>query len=173
MQQIADRAGVAKATVHYYFGTKQKLYEEVLSSVLDSWMIISEGFGQSEDPRKTLENYIRAKLNYSFEHPYGSKVWANEIIHGAPFLSDHLSTVFKCWEVKTSKRIKQWAQQGIIPPINPRYFLYMIWATTQHFADFDAQIESLNGGLPLNKKQKNEVVDTVLQVFLRGVGLES
>jgi len=171
MQQIATRAALPKANVHYYFRTKRALYEAVLERVLTLWTAVSVNFGEGGDPTEEFSLYIRRKLEYSFNHPYGSKVWANEVIHGAPLLNEHLSTALRDWEREIESQIKNWIDQKKIAVVNPRYLLYMIWACTQHFADFEAQIQSLNDGLPLSSQQREEVIESVTTIFLRGLGL--
>ena len=67
--------------------------------------------------------------------------------------------------------IQGWIDAGQMAPVNPRHLLYMLWATTQHYADFGHQIETLNGGAPLTDRQWQEATETVKTIILRGVGL--
>ena len=85
-QEIADLAGLPKANVHYYFKTKKDLYNKVLEDVVVVWKNEADAFNHAEDPAAAISEYIRSKMEYSFTRPFGSKVWANEIIHGAPVL---------------------------------------------------------------------------------------
>jgi TetR/AcrR family transcriptional regulator len=48
----------------------------------------------------------------------------------------------------------------------------MIWASTQHYADFDYQVIALNGHQPLSDAQFDAAVQTITAVVLRGIGLE-
>ncbi|MFT5505855.1 MAG: TetR/AcrR family transcriptional regulator, partial [Gammaproteobacteria bacterium] len=52
---------------------------------------------------------------------------------------------------------------------NPRYLLYMIWASTQHYADFSTQINVLNGGQPLSDDAFEEAKQTLVDVILKGL----
>ena len=88
MQLIADVAGLPKANVHYYFKTKKDLYTAVLEDIVVVWKKDAEAFDQSDDPTIALTEYIKSKMHHSFKRPYGSKVWANETLHGAPVLGD-------------------------------------------------------------------------------------
>ncbi|MEJ2445566.1 MAG: TetR family transcriptional regulator C-terminal domain-containing protein, partial [Exilibacterium sp.] len=68
-------------------------------------------------------------------------------------------------------QIQRWIDNGEILPIDPQHLLYMIWATTQHYADFNYQIKLLNNGKELNKKQRELALENVVGIVLRGVGL--
>jgi TetR/AcrR family transcriptional regulator len=172
-QEIADLAGLPKANVHYYFKTKKDLYNKVLEDVVVVWKNEADAFNHAEDPAAAISDYIRSKMEYSFTRPFGSKVWANEIIHGAPVLGDEkLARFLSIWEKRKTIQINRWAKQGKIIPVDPHYLLFMIWATTQHYADFEHQIRVLNGNKSLTKKQQKKATDTVIGIILRGIGLE-
>jgi len=172
-QEIADLAGLPKANVHYYFKTKADLYTAVLEDIVVVWKRDADAFGMSADPVVALSEYIRSKMRHSFERPYGSKVWANEIIHGAPVLGDEkLAEFLNIWEKQKTVQIQEWIEQGKIRPIDPHYLLYMIWATTQHYADFEHQIKVLNDGASLDATQQQDATNNVIEIILRGIGLE-
>jgi TetR/AcrR family transcriptional regulator len=172
-QEIADLAGLPKANVHYYFKTKKDLYNTVLEDVVVLWKKDADAFNKSDDPATAISDYIRSKMEYSFARPFGSKVWANEIIHGAPVLGDEkLARFLTIWEKRKTIQLGRWAKQGKILPVDPHYLLFMIWATTQHYADFEHQIRVLNGKKSLSKKQQKTATDTVIGIILRGIGLE-
>ena len=166
-------AGLPKANVHYYFNTKKELYNAVLEEVVGEWKQDADAFNQSDDPATAISNYIRSKMEYSFSRPFGSKVWANEIIHGTPVLGDaKLARFLSIWEKRKTIQLNRWAKQGKILPVDPHYLLFMIWATTQHYADFEHQIRILNGSKPLSKKQQEKATNTVIEIILRGIGLD-
>ena len=51
-------------------------------------------------------------------------------------------------------------------PIEPKILFYMIWATTQHYANAAHEISTLEGGAPLDdeafERAKRQVVETIL-----------
>jgi TetR/AcrR family transcriptional regulator len=49
----------------------------------------------------------------------------------------------------------------------------MIWATTQHYADFGHQITTLNEGKELSDEQWEEAKRTATEIILRGIGIAS
>jgi len=171
MARIADQAGVAKANVHYYFATKEDLYRRVIDTIFHVWLNAADSLDQSDEPVEALTRYIHTKMDLSRDRPLGSKVWANEIIQRAPIIQDYLETRLKEWTEDRGQMIQTWIDQGKMKPIDTRYLLYMIWATTQHYADFGHQIKTLNDGTELSDTQWQQAKKTVTEIILRGIGL--
>ena len=172
MQAIADGANLPKANLHYYFPTKQELYRQVVERIFNIWLDAAESFDTQANPEEALGTYIRKKMEISRSHPYGSKVWANEVIHGAPIIHDYLETTLTEWTDSRIEVIKRWEAEGLIDPVNPRHLLYMIWSTTQHYADFSHQIETLNNGVPFNDAQWAQATKCVTNIILKGIGVQ-
>ncbi|NVK36062.1 MAG: TetR family transcriptional regulator C-terminal domain-containing protein [Rhodobacteraceae bacterium] len=168
---IAERAGLPKANLHYYFSTKLALYRQVVENIFQTWLQAADTFDDCDDPREALTRYIGAKMDISREHPMGSKVWANEILQKAPVIQDYLETTLIDWTNTRIAVIERWVAEGKMAPVDPRNLLYMIWSTTQHYADFHHQIETLNDGKPLNDQQFEIAKQTVINVILAGVGI--
>lgn len=172
MQMIADGAGLPKANLHYYFSSKEMLYRRVVERIFNIWLAAAESFETSASPEVALSTYIARKMELSRQYRYGSKVWANEVMQGAPIIQDYLETTLRDWTETRINVIRRWIAAGQIRPVEPRWLLYMIWATTQHYADFAHQIETLNGGAALSNEQWQDATDTVCGIILRGIGLE-
>ncbi|MEP0236193.1 TetR/AcrR family transcriptional regulator [Roseibium sp.] len=168
---IADRAGLPKANLHYYFPTKLALYRQVVENIFRIWLEAASTFDDCDEPEEALTRYINAKMDISRSHPMGSKVWANEILHKAPVIQDYLETTLGEWTDTRIAVIERWIEQGKMAPIDPRGLLYMIWATTQHYADFNHQIDTLNDGKPLSEQQFAKAKQTVVSIILAGVGI--
>ncbi|MGJ8528423.1 TetR family transcriptional regulator C-terminal domain-containing protein [Maritalea sp.] len=171
-QVIADLAGIPKANLHYYFPTKEALYSQVVQNIFDIWLDAADSFEQNMEPADALASYIDKKMEISRQHPNGSKVWANEVMHGAPIIQDYLETTLKEWTLSREVVIQSWIDKGLIDKVNPKHLLYMIWATTQHYADFVHQVETLNDGLPLDDKAWISATRDVKKIILGGVGLK-
>ena len=172
MADIAAEVQLPRSNLHYYFSTKTELYSAVLLGLLDVWKQDALCFETYDDPRLVLSSYIRAKMNHSRTRPYGSKVWANEIIHGAPSLGLALDASLYDWAKMKEAKIRQWVADKRILAVEPASVLYMIWASTQHYADFDHQVNILNDHKPWSDIQFERAVQTVTSVILRGIGLE-
>ena len=172
MADIAAHVQLPRSNLHYYFSTKTDLYSAVLLALLEVWKQDALCFETYDDPRLVLSSYIRAKMNHSRTRPHGSKVWANEMIHGAPTLGLALDASLYDWAKMKEAKIRQWVQDKRILPVEPSSLLYMIWASTQHYADFDHQVMIINDQQPLSDIQFERAVQTVTSVILRGIGLE-
>ncbi|MEJ8475897.1 TetR/AcrR family transcriptional regulator [Roseibium algae] len=168
---IADKAGIPKANLHYYFPTKLALYRQVVENIFQIWLAAADTFDNYDDPEEALTRYISAKMDISRSHPMGSKVWANEILHKAPVIQDYLETTLCEWTNTRIAVIERWIAEGRMAPIDPRSLLYMIWSTTQHYADFNHQIHTLNHGEPLTDAQFTTAKETVVSIILTGVGI--
>lgn len=170
MQLIADVAGLPKANLHYYFPTKELLYRQVVQHIFEIWLKAADSFDQAEGPEEGIAAYIDAKMDISRDHPNGSKVWASEVMHGAPVIQDYLETTLTEWTNGRIEVIERWISEGRMDPVDPRHLLYMLWATTQHYADFGHQIETLNGDTPLSDQQWDQAKSNVKAIILRGIG---
>lgn len=170
MQLIADMAGLPKANLHYYFPTKEALYRRVVQNIFEIWLDAASSFDDAAGPVEGIGAYVEAKMEISRRHPHGSKVWAAEVMHGAPVIQDYLETTLRDWTNGRISVIQRWIDQGQMAPINPRHLLYMLWATTQHYADFGHQIETLNADQPLTDQQWRDATDSVKAIILRGIG---
>lgn len=170
MQLIADMAGLPKANLHYYFATKEDLYRRVVQQIFEIWLDAASSFDNAPGPVEGIGGYIDAKMDISRSHPSGSKVWASEVMHGAPVIQDYLETTLRDWTDGRIAVIQRWINEGKMKAVNPRHLLYMLWATTQHYADFGHQIQTLNDGKPLTDRQWQEAKASVKDMVLRGIG---
>lgn len=168
---IAREAGIPKANLHYYFKTKSNLYREVLKNVLEDWTAAASTFEAQEDPAEALRTYVSAKMAFSRNRPYGSRVWAREIMSGAPVLDNFLGTTLKAWLNERVRIIRRWIREEKIKPVDPHALMYMIWATTQHYADFERQITILNSGKELSDRLYRQRTEEVVRLVLGSVGL--
>ncbi len=170
MQLIADMAGLPKANLHYYFPTKEALYRQVVQNIFQVWLQAADIFDDAPGPVEGIGAYIDAKMEISRRHPAGSKVWASEVMHRAPVIQDYLETTLVEWTEGRMAVIERWIDEGQMDAIDPRHLLYMLWATTQHYADFGHQIETLNNGAPLTDAQWDAAKASVKSIILRGIG---
>ena len=171
MQLIADMAGLPKANLHYYFATKEDLYRRVVQDIFEIWLHAADSMDNAPGPAEGIGAYIEAKMEISRRHPDGSKVWASEVMHGAPVIQDYLETTLRDWTAGRVRLIERWIDEGKMARVAPEHLLYMLWATTQHYADFSHQITTLNGGAPLSDQQWQEAKDSIKAMILRGIGL--
>jgi TetR/AcrR family transcriptional regulator len=163
---IARRAGVPKANLHYYFATKEALYRAVVERVLTAWLAAAGSFDTSDDPAEALAAYIGAKMDLARAMQLGSRIWSAEIMRGAPIIQDFLDTTLTQWVSSRERVVRRWVAAGKLKPIEPRVLFYMIWATTQQYANAAHEIATLNGGRPLDdaafERAKRQVIETIV-----------
>lgn len=170
---IAKAAGMPKSNVTYYFGSKERLYRTLLDDIIKEWLDAALEIETCHDPKTALTSYIHTKMDLARTRPNGSKVWANEIIHGAPFMQDYLETDLADWLDKRSRVLQQWMDEGKIRRLTPQTIFSMIWAVTQHYADFDHQIVTLNGAKALSADQWQTAKNEITEIILSGIGLNA
>jgi TetR/AcrR family transcriptional regulator len=167
--EIARRAGVPKANLHYYFPTKEGLYRSVIERVLTAWLAAASSFDTSDDPRLALSAYIGAKMDLARLMPLATRIWSAEIMRGAPIIQDFLDTTLTEWVVSRERVVRRWIAAGKLKAIEPRFLFYMIWATTQQYANAAHEMATLNAGAPLSEKAFQRAKSEVIEIILRGV----
>ena len=170
ISRIAATAGIPKSNVIYYFETKQALYRRVVGEIFDVWRDAADTITIDSDPLDALGGYIDTKLELARTRPFGSKVWANEIIQRAPIVQDYLEDELRAWTDDKIAVIQTWIDNGQMREVSPRHLLYAIWASTQHYADFVHQVKTLNDGSDFSDVQWQETKAAVKDILLRGVG---
>ena len=166
---IARRAGVPKANLHYYFPTKEGLYRSVIERVLTAWLAAASSFDTSDDPRLALSAYIGAKMDLARAMPLGTRIWSAEVMRGAPVIQDFLETTLMDWIVSRERVVRRWIAAGTLKLIEPKVLFYMIWATTQQYANAAHEMATLNRGRPLDNRAFERAKTEVIEIILRGV----
>ena len=169
--RIAAEAGLPKSNIVYYYQTKEKLYRNVVENIFNVWREAADVLSPERDPIAALGDYIETKLELARTRPYGSTVWANEIIQRAPVVQDYLEGELRQWTDDRIEVIEYWIAQKQIRPVSARHLLYAIWATTQHYADFKHQIRTLNDDLELTNQQWEDTKRSLRDILLEGVKL--
>ena len=165
VDQIADKAGLSKPNLLYYFKRKEDIYIAVLEQTLDEWLKPLRMLDVGGDPIAELTRYISEKLDMSFANPSASRLFANEILHGAPHIQKFLKGPLRELVEEKVTVIRQWIDAGKIKPVDPPHFIFAIWAVTQHYADFSTQVEAVLG----SADRKAQIKQAVAEILLRGL----
>ena len=171
MQGIADRAGLPKANIHYYFKNKRNLYRVVLRAIIEEWNDGLVTMTVDSDPKTVIEKFVRTKLHQAFTNPNRHKLFAVEVIGGAPHLHDFMSTTMKEWALDKTQVMKTWHSQGKIGIADPLQLLILIWATTQRYAEFETEIVGLMQKKAYDKQDEARAADFLVPFILRGCGI--
>lgn len=145
IDRIAEAAGLSKPNVLYYFQSKEAIHRELLQALLDLWLAPLREIRAEGDPLDQILAYARRKLEMSRDYPRESRLFANEVLQGAPRLTPILGGALRELVDEKSALIETWARQGRIAPIDPHHLLFSIWALTQHYADFEVQVRAVLG----------------------------
>ena len=170
VDQIAARAGVSKSNLLYYFANKEELYVCVLRELLEVWLAPLREFSAEQDPQQAIADYIRRKLVVSRDSPDASRLFCLEMIQGAPLLRGELDGELRRIVEHKSAVIQGWIDSGRLARVDPAHLIFMLWATTQHYADFAVQVQALTGKTLADPVFFEQTVANVQAVALRGVG---
>jgi len=171
MAGIAEGAGLPKANLHYYFGNKEALYLAVLQRTLHDWLVPMDGLTEQADPAQALGAYIRAKMAMSAERPDASKVFANELLHGAQVVGELMRSDLRAMVRRKALVIEHWIAQGRMAAVDTTHLFFTIWAATQTYADFDVQVRAVLGRSTLSARDHERATEHVVSLILRGCGL--
>lgn len=143
VDEIANQSGLSKPNLLYYFPSKEAIFNELMAGLLDTWLDPLRKLDPEGEPMEEILAYVQRKLQMSRDFPRESRLYANEIVQGAPRLAGVIeSDLFQLVEDK-SKVLQDWMDAGKINQTHPKHLLFSIWSLTQHYADFDAQVRRL------------------------------
>jgi TetR/AcrR family transcriptional regulator len=145
IDQIAEAAGMSKPNLLYYFRRKEDIHEALIQRLLKTWLQPLRELDEAGDPITELRSYIHRKLEMARDYPRESRLFANEILQGAPRIMPLLEGELKTLVEEKAEIISNWMRAGRIATTDPRHLLFSIWATTQHYADFDVQVRAVLG----------------------------
>ncbi|MEM7616358.1 MAG: TetR family transcriptional regulator C-terminal domain-containing protein [Pseudomonadota bacterium] len=145
VDQIAQAAGLSKPNLLYYYSSKEAVHQALLSDLLDLWLEPLRQLDPEGDPVREIQGYIRRKLEMSRDYPRESRLFANEMLQGAPRMRGEIDGALKDLVDEKAGVIRAWAAANKIAAVDPYHLIFSIWATTQHYADFDVQVRGILG----------------------------
>jgi TetR/AcrR family transcriptional regulator len=145
IDQIAKQAGISKPNLLYYFDSKEAIHSRLLERLLETWLAPLSALNANGDPIAEILAYVDRKLEMARDFPRESRLFANEILQGAPHILDQITGPLKVLVDEKAQVIEGWAKSGKIAPVNPYHLIFSIWSTTQHYADFDTQVSAVLG----------------------------
>lgn len=145
LDQIAEVAGLSKPNLLYYFASKEAIHGALLSGLLVTWLDPLRAMDPEGDPVSEVLGYVRRKLELSRDFPRESRLFANEMLQGAPRIREALEGELRDLVQEKSDVLRRWMDQGRIAPVHPVHLIFAVWALTQHYADFDVQVRAVLG----------------------------
>lgn len=167
LDQIAAQAGISKPNILYYFDGKEAIHAELLARLLETWLEPLEQMSDKGDPVEEICAYVARKLAMSRDYPRESRLFANEILQGAPRILDELAGPLRALTDEKAALIQGWIDAGLINTIDPYHLIFSIWSTTQHYADFDVQVRAVLASKADNRfEQAAAFLDTMYRATL-------
>ena len=164
LDQLAEAAGLSKPNILYYFSGKEEIHVTLLNQLMETWLDPLEEMDADGDPMTEQLAYVHRKLDMARDLPRESRLFAGEILQGAPRMHPHLVADLKPLFDEKCGVIQGWVDAGKLAPIDPRHLIFSIWSTTQHYADFDVQVRVLSGDTPLEGARR--YLDTLFRRML-------
>ncbi len=168
IDQIADISGMSKPNLLYYFKNKEAMIQVLIDQLLDRWLDPLRAIDKEGDPLDEIRNYIDRKLELSRDYPRESRLFANEILQGAPRIGDELKDLKELVDEK-AKVMEGWIRAGKIRRCDPHHLIFSIWATTQHYADFDVQVKAVLGHEKSGPQRFEDASNFLKQLFVDGL----
>jgi TetR/AcrR family transcriptional regulator len=169
IDQIADAAGMSKPNLLYYYRSKDEIHRTLLHRLLDRWLAPLKDMSPEGDPVKELRGYIRRKMEMARDYPRESRLFANEILQGAPRILEMLTGELKPLVDEKAKVLRQWMREGKLAKADPHHLIFAVWATTQHYADFDVQVRAILGPDRGGEGRFDDAARFIEQLFLEGL----
>ncbi|WP_168405988.1 HTH-type transcriptional regulator RutR [Erwinia amylovora] len=169
LDKVAERAGVSKTNLLYYFLSKEELYIAVLKDLLDVWLTPLRALRPDQPPLDAIRNYIRLKLEVSRDYPQASRLFCLEMLQGAPLLKAELAGGLRDLVEEKTAVIEAWMLQGELSAVQPQHLIFMLWATTQHYADFATQVQAITGQTLMDEHFFNQTVENVQRMVVEGI----
>ncbi|WP_455820991.1 HTH-type transcriptional regulator RutR [Pseudomonas cerasi] len=169
LDKVAERADVSKTNLLYYFPSKEELYIAVLKDLLDVWLAPLRALRHDQHPLEAIRAYIRLKLEVSRDHPQASRLFCMEMLQGAPLLKAELAGDLRHLVEDKAAVIETWVLQGKLAAVQPHHLIFMLWATTQHYADFATQVEAITGQTLNDERFFNQTVENVQRMVIEGI----
>ncbi|HCV88458.1 MAG TPA: TetR family transcriptional regulator [Alphaproteobacteria bacterium] len=166
LDRIAGAADMSKPNLLYYFKSKEEIHIALLTDLLDIWLAPLREISPQGSPATEIGSYIRRKLESSREFPRESRLFANEILAGAPHIAGFLQTELKQLVDEKAAILQSWIDDGQLAPCDPRHLLFAIWSTTQHYADFSVQVRHVLGLVPGDVSYYDEAARMLETLFL-------
>jgi TetR/AcrR family transcriptional regulator len=169
IDQIADAAGMSKPNLLYYFRTKEAIHRQLIDRVLSTWLEPLRAFDAEGRPESEIRSYIRRKLEMARDFPRESRLFANEVLQGAPHIEDELKGPLKDLVDEKAEVIREWARSGRIAKCDPYHLIFSIWSTTQHYADFDVQVRAVLGQAQSGEGRFEDAARFLETLFMDGL----
>ncbi|MCF6327621.1 MAG: TetR family transcriptional regulator C-terminal domain-containing protein [Devosiaceae bacterium] len=169
LDQIADAAKMSKPNLLYYYSRKEDIHQTLIARLMDTWLAPLKTLNANGEPVEEICAYINRKLEMARDFPRESRLFANEILQGAPHIIEMIEGELKTLVDEKAKVIEGWMDEGQLNSCDPRHLLFAIWATTQHYADFDVQVRAVLGTDKGDESRFEDAKEFLENLFCKGL----
>ncbi len=169
IDQIAEAAGMSKPNLLYYFATKEDIHATLIGRLMETWLAPLKNLDADGEPMAEICAYITRKLEMSRDYPRESRLFANEILQGAPRIISMIEGELKTLVDEKAEVIGKWMEEGKLNRCDPRHLLFAIWATSQHYADFDVQVRAVLGRSGAEGDHFDDAAEFLKNLFCKGL----
>ncbi len=169
LDQIALAAKMSKPNLIYYYSRKEDIHRTLIARLMETWLAPLKSLDASGEPIEEICAYINRKLEMARDFPRESRLFANEILQGAPHIIDMIEGELKTLVNEKARVIRGWMDEGKLNPCDPHHLLFAIWATTQHYADFDVQVRAVLGPERGDEKRFEDAARFLENLFCKGL----
>ena len=139
MQEIADCAGINKALLHYYFRSKDKLYEQIFEKLFSKFVVdMTMQFNSDDNFVDALNSFIDKFVDFISKNPKIPVFIVRELGEGGKFVGDLMSKLAqqepKRGPVLALEFIKKAQAKGELrQDIDPMQFLFTVIGSCVYF----------------------------------------
>ena len=173
-QEIAELAGVNKAMIYYYFGSKEKLLREVLQRVLFELIGLSqEILNKNPPPAEALEQFYRGFFYYVARHKNFSRMTTMDLGSEGAYLVTMFENFFRPLFERGARFIERGVARGEFRPVDARQFLVSIYGMTiSYFADARFVTILFGGDDAMKEEVLEKRLEHLLDLIFTGLGVK-
>ncbi len=171
IKEIAKLCGLPKTNVYYYFSSKEKIYAALIDQLIGRWDEAFEHIVPTSEPADAIETYIRAKLDYSRQYAAESRFFASEILRGGKFITRRHRQHMRKVTDERAQVVEGWIAKKKMAPVNVSHFFFLLWSSTQFYADSAIVASDVLRKRSLTKADYDEAAKTIYQIVMNGCKL--
>ena len=173
LEDVAQRVGIRRASIIYYFRDKRELYDAVLQSLFGNLAERYETVTATAAPlRKRIEAVIRTWVNYVGERPAVARILLREAADVAPAQRREVARHAAPAIAAVARVIREGQQAGLFNGIDPIHFIFAVVGATVFFASATPAFAPEWPHDPLSPAQLDTLRQEILAIARRLLGIE-
>ncbi|MBU6340510.1 MAG: TetR family transcriptional regulator [Bacteroidetes bacterium] len=129
MQEIADKAGINKALLHYYYRTKEKLFEMVAKAIIHQGVPVFRKKLESDKPlEEKIAEFVDSYIDLIRLNPFMPVFIISEMNKHPQHFFEKIMPAELPKPQKFIRQIEEAVAEGRIRPVNPQHLVVNIMA---------------------------------------------